>query len=168
MSEIRSALHRLCEHVGITDGYRDVWGRDHRTTDETRLALLKAMSVIDEVADAEAALRAREEREWRSRLPPVVVRGEQTLPLRWHVCIEESAAYQSLPWTITLESGEALSGEIRPADFEGVTRRAIDGAGWVKVAFQLRHRLPTGYHRFHVRFPGAVERSMTLIVVPSR
>ena len=37
-----SALDRLCELAGIAAGHTDIWGKQHRPSDATRVALLRA------------------------------------------------------------------------------------------------------------------------------
>ena len=87
MTAPRDALHRLCEHVGIAAGFRDIWGRDHETSAETRVALLKAMGVIGDEGDVAEALRLREDGVWRRTIPAVCVRREDELPYRWEICL---------------------------------------------------------------------------------
>ncbi len=169
MGDARDDLSLLCEHVGITSGFRDIWGREHETSEETRIALLKAMGVISEAGEAAAALRAREEGAWRRRLPPVCVRREDELPYRWEICVDERSAAKALKWTLVLETGETRRGEVRPAALPELARAEIGGERYVRAAFEWSDALPPGYHRFAFGASGSGEpEAMTLIVVPRR
>ena len=133
MSEARDELSLLCEHVGIAAGFRDIWGREHETSDETRVALLKAMGVIREGAEAAAALRAREEGAWRRKLPPVRVCRADELPYRWEICCDERSAGKALTWTLELETGETRRGEVRPEALPEIARTEIGGTRYTKI-----------------------------------
>ncbi|HXV10335.1 MAG TPA: malto-oligosyltrehalose synthase [Burkholderiales bacterium] len=169
MTVPRDALHRLCEHVGIAAGFRDIWGRDHETSDETRIALLKAMGVIADESEVAQALRSREEGAWRRRIPAVCVLREDELPCRWEICLDERTAGKALTWTLALESGETRRGELRAVELAETGRREIGGTTFIRFDFQWRDALPPGYHRFILGPPDASDAAaMTLIVVPRR
>jgi len=169
MSDSASALHRLCERVGIAAGFRDIWDRDHVTSDKTRIELLRAMSVIDGPSDVAAALQEREEREWRRGLPPVAIRREDALPYEWGISCDEPTAGQILRWTLVLESGESRSGEVRPDSLALAGDCELDGIRHINAIFRWHEPLPTGYHRFSLERAGAaVGPVMNLIIVPTR
>jgi (1->4)-alpha-D-glucan 1-alpha-D-glucosylmutase len=165
----QSALDRLCAFEGIASEYADIWGRNHRASDETRLALLQAMGIVADAAGVESALKEREDRPWRRGLPPVSVQREDVVPYRWEICCEERRRGEAHRWSLVLESGEKRSGEFRPADLPRRAGHAIDGTRFLKVAFEWRERLPLGYHRFTLLPPdGAAAAALTLIIVPRR
>jgi len=165
----RSALDRLCALEGIASEYADIWGKNHRVSDETRIALLQAMGIVANAAGVESALKEREDRPWRRGLPPVSVQREDVVPYRWEICCDEHRRGVAHRWSLELESGEKRSGEFRPADLPRLAERSIDGTRHLKVAFEWRERLPLGYHRFTLQPPdGAKAAVLTLIIVPRR
>jgi (1->4)-alpha-D-glucan 1-alpha-D-glucosylmutase len=165
----RSALDRLCALAGIAPEYSDVWGKIHRASGATRVALLQAMGIVANAAGVESALKERETRPWRRGLPPVSVQREDGVPYRWEICCEARRRGRPHRFSLALESGDVRSGEFRPADLPPLTERAIDGTRFLKVAFEWRERLPLGYHRFTLQPPdGAGPAVLTLIIVPRR
>ena len=170
MHDNASALHQLCEQVGIASGYRDTWEREHETSDETRLALLRAMGVINEASEAAAAMRDRRDRESRRRLPAVCVRREDELPYLWEIGCGEETAKQALRWTLALENGETRSGETSLDELQLMVLHETDGQRRVKMVFKWHEPLPSGYHRFRLEpaDAGGEAAAMTLIIVPAR
>jgi (1->4)-alpha-D-glucan 1-alpha-D-glucosylmutase len=169
MTVPRDDLHRLCENVGIASGYRDIWGRDHETSEKTRWALLKAMGVIRDGGDAGAALREREERAWRRHLPAVRVFREDDSPYRWEIFLDERRAAEAFTWTLVLETGETRHGTLQAAGLTTTGQRDIGGRRYVRATFEWRDALPPGYHRFALEGFGPGEAApMTLIVAPPR
>ncbi len=167
MTESENILHRLCEHAGIASGYRDTWGHDHATSDETRIALLKSMGLIHGPADVASALREREEHDWLPGLPPVCVRRRDERPYRWEFCFDEQDEDRMANWTLILETGEILRGETRLSELQVAGQRDRSATRRIKAVFQWHEALPLGYHRFRLDTPDAGEAGMTLIIVPT-
>ncbi|HEY7743509.1 MAG TPA: 4-alpha-glucanotransferase [Burkholderiales bacterium] len=164
----RSALDRLCALAGIAAEYADVWGRNHRASDETRIALLQAMGIVADAGGVEAALREREVRPWGRKLPTVSVQRENALPYRWEICCEERQRDQAHGWSLALESGDTRSGEILPADLPRLAEHTVDGMRYFKVAFEWGEHLPLGYHRFTLQPPQGAAAVLTVVIVPGR
>ncbi|HSE01216.1 MAG TPA: malto-oligosyltrehalose synthase [Burkholderiales bacterium] len=164
----QSALDRLCALAGIAPEYSDIWGAQHRASDETRIALLRAMGVIANTAGVEGALKEREARPWRRGLHPVSVQREDVVPYRWEICCDERRRGAVHRWSLALESGESRSGEFRPAELPPLGERVIEGTRFFKAAFEWRERLPLGYHRFTLQPPDGAAAVLTLIIVPRR
>ncbi len=163
------ALDRLCQLVGIAAEYIDIWGKTHRLSDETRLALLRAMGVVRDAAEVTAALKERDEWSWRRGLAPVTVVRQSAPPYLIVYRCTERVASRPHRWTLTLENGEARTGEFQPAQLEQRAHQDVNGIPFVEVAFQWRDRLPLGYHRFVVQGPdGQGDVATSLIVVPDR
>lgn len=164
---IGTTLDRLCELAGIAAEHTDIWGNQHRPSDKTRIALLRAMGIVEDAAGVEAALEAREEQPWQRALPPVAVLREDALPYRWEIVCEEGGAGQAHRWSLALETGETYTGEFRPGELPRLAGRAVNGVCYIKAAFEWRERLPLGYHRFTLLSPdGAAPSVLTLIIVP--
>jgi (1->4)-alpha-D-glucan 1-alpha-D-glucosylmutase len=169
MSEDRSDLQRLCEHVGIAAEYTDIWGRAHETSDATRLALLQAIGVIAVESGVAAALAERERRPWQRGLPAVTVCQEDAPTYRWEIGFDERAATRAVHWTLALETGEKRSGETRASELQKIAYREIGGVRYLKAVFEWRERLPAGYHRFSLEgLHDGAPAAMTLIVAPAR
>jgi (1->4)-alpha-D-glucan 1-alpha-D-glucosylmutase len=163
-----SALDRLCALAGIAAEYADIWGRNHRASDATRIALLQAMGIVANFAGVERALKELEDRPWRRGLPPVSVQRENSTPYRWEICCEDRRCGEMHRWTLALETGETHSGEFRPADLPRLAGHSVGGARFLKTSFEWRERLPLGYHRFTLEPPGAAAAFLTLIIAPER
>src|SRR5687768_7020702 len=72
-TEHDSALDALCRRFGVISEYTDIWGGVQHASEETRLALLKALGALDETDDIQEALRRHEARAWRRVAPRVAV-----------------------------------------------------------------------------------------------
>ena len=140
MSRTRpSALHRLAERVGILAEYLDQSGAEiRRTSDETRIAILRAMG--HEAAserDARAALRELVARERARVLEPVrVLRRGSNLP-----AARLRGARGEVRWQAELE---LEGGEVRRQEGRGSAGRG----GRPGLGFDPR--LPLGYHTLRV------------------
>ncbi len=169
MTDGRSDLKHLCEHVGIAAEYTDIWGGTHDTSDATRLALLRAMGVIADESGVVAALEERERRTWQRGLPAVVVCSEDAPTYRWEICYDEPAATRALHWTLVLETGETRSGETRASELKGIAHNKIGDVRYTKAVFEWLERLPAGYHRFSLEgLQAGTTAVMTLIITPAR
>src|SRR5688572_32642701 len=96
-----SALDALCRLYGVLAEYKDIWGKQHRASDETRLALLKALGALDDHADSEAARRAKENEPWRAVLPLVAVFRASDAPYRLRHHFSERDREATYRWTLT-------------------------------------------------------------------
>ena len=162
-----TALNRLCDLAGIAAEYTDIWDKKHRSSDKTRITLLRAMGIVANAAGVEAALRKREDRSWRRALPAAAVLREKALPYRWEICCEKKHCGNAQRWSLILESGENRTGEFQPGQLPRRAEHAVDGVPYVKVAFEWQERLPLGYHRFTLHPPGDTAPAvLTLIIVP--
>ncbi|MGE5469527.1 MAG: malto-oligosyltrehalose synthase [Bacteroidota bacterium] len=158
---------RLAELYGIEAEYTDVGGRRHVTGDETRQRLLAAMGLS--LSDALAGLIAEaENRDWRSPLPPVLVRTAATAPLPVDISLPASQAGQEWRWALHLENGDELDGSFTPGELEQLAARQVDGSELRRWRLLLPPLGVTGYHRLAVGAAGAEPVSMSLIVVPDR
>ena len=87
--DAESDLDRLSRLYGIAPEYKDIWGKPQRASDNTRLALLKALGALDEQSDLGTAVRARETRRWRTILSCVAVFRIDKVPYRIHLHFRE-------------------------------------------------------------------------------
>ncbi len=156
-----STLQRLASAVGIVDSYIDQTGREVReTSDETRRALLAAMSIdASTEAAAQAALDALRAEARGQLIEPTRVVEVRDSSRRLLSVRAPASRHRTGPWRLEVESE---NGEVRRS--EGPWR------GDTELEVTLPE-LPPGYH--HVRLTlsaGADEwtNEQTLIVVPGR
>ena len=162
------ALDALCRWHGVAGEYQDIWGKTQRASDETRLALLSALGALEDGADLEAALQAREARAWQEVLPRVAVFRADEAPYRLHFHFRERDAQSIFRWTFELEHAQTRTGEFRPCDLAVIGRRDFEGERYVEVAFSWRDPLPLGYHRFTLDGPGLGEDDwLSFIIGPA-
>ncbi|HYC49289.1 MAG TPA: 4-alpha-glucanotransferase, partial [Burkholderiales bacterium] len=163
------ALDALSQLYGVASGYTDIWGKTQRASDETRLALLRALGAFDEREDLEAARRAQETRPWRSVLPPVAVFREEANPYRLTLHFRKRDREATYRWIFELEGAETRRGEFRPSQLRELDARTIDGEAYIAVAFDWNDRLPLGYHRYRLEGPGIARGEwLSFIVGPER
>jgi 4-alpha-glucanotransferase len=165
MSGDPSPLHRLAARVGILPEYLDQSGTEVRhTTDETRIAILRAMGL--EAGDPDAAratLHAMDGIERAELLPPVRVclRGSADAR-RLELRVPGGGSDARWEGTLTTEEGAVHR-------FEGRSRGA--GAAGHPIRIRFGERPSEGYHEVRVRVSaGGHERegAQTLAVVPRR
>ncbi|MBM3357698.1 MAG: 4-alpha-glucanotransferase [Betaproteobacteria bacterium] len=165
-------LERACAACGISTEYRDVWGKTHRVPADTCRALLAAMGVAaGSDAELEQALAAREARDWRRVLAPVLVVRADAPELAVPVTLPAPALGRRHSWSLVEEQGARHGGEFEPAGLPAIGERRISGAGFVRFALRLPAVPPPGYHRLEIGAldaPGEARAAAPLIVVPAR
>jgi 4-alpha-glucanotransferase len=159
-----SPLRLLADRVGIASSYVDQTGEKTRSTsDETRVAILRAMGIDASTSPAASqALERMADREWSRVLPPVrVVRRSDPDVARVDLHVREGTAGRA-EWSLecTLESGEAFRRG-------GASQPEWDGSLSLAIPFDL----PLGYHALRVAVStqeGERTASQSLVVVPDR
>ena len=147
------ALAWLARRVGIEPHFVNAMGETVVTPAAVQSALLTAMGLAaaDE-REAEARLAELDAEEWSQPLPPVVVLHAAEQPARIPIALPPQL--QPLRWTLAIEAGETIAGELHDGDSE-------DG-----VALLCLHKaLPCGYHRLTI---AGVTGDTLLIVTPGR
>jgi 4-alpha-glucanotransferase len=157
----RPVLRRLADRMGIVHEYLDQSGTECReTSDETRVALLRAMGLDASTEEAAQDALARLEREEARRLlePTRVVRTSALADERVRLRLPAEASGR-VAWLLTLESEDGTSvaddGEVDAATGE--------------LSLPLPERPALGYHTLHalVRWEGGTrEGAQRLVVVP--
>ncbi len=155
-----ATLDQLAEHFGIATEFWDWKGRHTVISDETVIAVLKALEVDASTPQkAAAALDDLRLRPWRRALPPCVVL-EAGQPGWVSVHVDSGAPAQL---SVRLENGDGR-------DAWQVTNdnpdREVDGRWVGEASFQLPSDLPLGYHRLVLR-SNDVEVESSLVVTPS-
>ena len=147
------ALAWLARRVGIEPHFVNAMGETVVTPAAVQSALLTAMgfAAADE-REAEARLAELDAEEWSQPLRPVVVLHAAEQPARIPIALPPQL--QPLRWTLAIEAGETIAGELHDGDSE-------DG-----VALLCLHKaLPCGYHRLTI---AGVTGDTLLIVTPGR
>jgi 4-alpha-glucanotransferase len=147
------ALAWLARRVGIEPHFVNAMGETVVTPAAVQSALLTAMGLAaaDE-REAEARLAELDAEEWSQPLPPVVVLHAAEQPARIPIALPPQR--QPLRWTLAIEAGETIAGELHNGDSE-------DGA----ALLCLHKALPCGYHRLTI---AGVTGDTLLIVTPGR
>jgi 4-alpha-glucanotransferase len=149
-------LHRLAELAGVLPSYVDQTGTETRTTsDETRVALLRAMGVdASTPAQADAALDEWEGRDRTRLIAPVrVVRRGDPEVASVSVQVPEGTSHVAWVMELVPEEGEPSRAEGEGSPFH----------------LTLPEAPPVGYHtlRVAVRFDGGEwQGEQSLVVVP--
>jgi 4-alpha-glucanotransferase len=160
---MNESLHRLAEAVGIESRYWDIEGRLHETSPATTRHLLSTLgfpaSKEEEIA---ASLLRLEEETWRETAPPVTVaiEGQEIIvPLRL------PATARRIIWSIDLESGGRMDGEVTLDDLDVKASTMLYGAS-VLLRRLLIPAQSSGYHRLRVQADAAF--TIDIIVAPRR
>ncbi len=159
------ALERLAELCGILPGYVDVEGAYHVTSPATRGALLAAMGVASDSAEAvAAAIAVREDGPWRRPLPPVAVLRAGARAVAVHV--PERLATGGWSYRIVREDGGVLEGALRPADLPLEGERSVAGEVVHRYRWETPE-LPLGYHRLRLEGTDSTAEAL-LVIAPER
>ncbi|WP_243373422.1 malto-oligosyltrehalose synthase [Microvirga solisilvae] len=111
MSRLEALLENLSEAIGISSDYSDAFGRNIKTTPETRRALLEALGLNISTEEAAQQSLSRLKKLKAGLIPAVIsiLADRPTLiPLR--------GKPPQGHWSITQESGEALEGRVAEND----------------------------------------------------
>jgi len=156
------ALARL---HGIDSGYHDIWGTWHPLTQDTALALLRAMGVhaSDEQSLRSALAHARAQ-DWSTGLAPVSVAREGQ-DIRLALCLPQACDAEIAHWRLQLEDAGERDGQVQVRDLPQLGEHDAGQGLLRRRELTLPHGLPWGYHRLHVQV-GAMQAHATLIVAP--
>ena len=160
MAPANPALAELARVFGISTEFWDWKGRHTQVSDESIIAILKAMSVdASDPEKVDEAVRELDERPWRRSLPPVVVVREGAIGhVNVHVVDGEPADL-----VIRLEEGGTRTDLVQLENW--TPAKQIDDVWMGEATFQLPTDLPLGYHRL-VLTSSDREVESTLIVTP--
>ena len=163
------ALVKLAARLGISSEYHDIWGTAHPTSDETRQALLAAMGCAAD-ADPAQLLRAFEERDWQTPLPPVLV-TRQGSPVPIDISLPATLAGRRHRWILTTENGETTRGSFIPAELTPLAESRLGKRAYQRSELLLPPPAAIGYYRLELEEEGREaqrQSPMTLIVAPAR
>lgn len=163
------ALQRAAALWGILPEYEDVMGVRHRTSAETKQAILAALGAPTQSREAlDQAVERRLLEEWSRPVAPIVVitAGTQEIPVQ----LPEEMAAGWIAVLIVEEHGWVHRRRV-PADrCPQIARAELGGRRWLRVAAPLPEGLPLGYHTLRISILAAGRRLTSraqLIVCPS-
>ena len=167
-------LRELAEHHGIASEYHDIWGQRHETSAQTMRAILDAMGVRVESADAVRRARADcADASWRQVCDPVRVARADEPADRWSVRLpaqEQEDRGIVLSWEVRDEAGAVRQqGRAGPGLVPSETR-TVDGFRHARFELPLPAGLPIGYYDVTVTGVSEsrqVDGTLRLIVTPS-
>jgi (1->4)-alpha-D-glucan 1-alpha-D-glucosylmutase len=161
-----STLARLCALHGVANETVDPAGVRRAVPDRTRRALLRAMGVAA-ATDAEVARSLAEDllRPWGRATEPVAARREDQ-PVTVALTVPAHQALSLWRWTLLLEDGTIVRGEVRPADLPLVGDERV--AGERRQRFELDvGAAPPGYHWLVVEGAGEHRAEPRVIIEPA-
>ncbi len=168
-------LRMLADRAGIVADYYDIGGVCHATADETRRAILSAMSL--RVANREELieeLTAWDDCPWLRGCEPVhVIRlGRDAGTWSFYVpCEIPDDALLQVHWSLQLESGEQPCERTEGPGLSIEETRTIHGRRFVRVVLAVPPDLPIGYHSVKACAKAGsakVDATCRFIVAPER
>jgi hypothetical protein len=160
-----TSLDALSHQYGIQASARDARGEELVTSPEAKLAMLAAMGVnASNETSALAALKALEEAERNSPMPPVIVAYADAQPIQIPIVKLEGTGV--VHWLLTLEDGTKRCGESAFQDLIVMeTWNAQGDCVLQRRLLNIPGRLPWGYHRFRL---ASEPMELSLIVTPGK
>ena len=169
------ALDRIAQIHGIEPEYSDIWGSSHRVSDETKLALLRAMGVdIERASRAPALIGEHESHVYRRLVDPVVVIPARETSIRFSVRVPRSQLQSRFEWTLHEEEGRQHTGFFVPEHLELKESRSVQEEEYLCCVLVLDVKPFAGYHQVEIRRPNGEDagttqsESITVIVTPER
>jgi 4-alpha-glucanotransferase len=170
-SDYRALLFEIASRKNIEDGYWDIWGRRHETTDEVRRAILASLGV-DTTSEAtlRRALLRMEQETWGRLAPTTWVACASSQPLVIDIRLPAHPADAILEAALVLEDGHRMQWQVPSSSCAQKEEIQINGTGYVRRELTIPESLPLGYHRLQLRaLDSANPASQThLILCPDR
>jgi 4-alpha-glucanotransferase len=164
---LRPLIERLARARGIGDAYHDYQGELRHFSLQTKAAILRAMHCrLDAAAVLEAQIRESEDMHPAGLLGDVVVLRNGVRTVRIDTPALERDA--TLRWSVELEDGGELAGEVRAWALPERGSHQRDGRWFVLRDLALPEDLPRGYHRLRIAHEFTGSASCPLIVTPGR
>jgi 4-alpha-glucanotransferase len=161
-------IEQLAAAKGIASEYVDAWGQPAQVSQESKAAMLGAMGYqVDDEAMLTAQLEQEYRQHWLRALDPVmVVRDGEPVSLEIRLPID--FVNDSLIWTLSVEQGGELSGQLTPVEGELVGVAEFEDMECQAYRVTLDAAPGLGYHQLVLLEEGNDEplASMRLIVAP--
>ncbi len=154
---------RICEIMGISQAYRDIWGNLHQAALETLMGVLQGMGFY--VSNENQVLELQRELEERLKNEPFLKRvvfqgdGRPILPINIH-----GQPPLEMAWEITSEQGEVFcgGGQVRDTDLKRAWDKKRGEVTTLNVL--LPESLGIGYHKIRV-FRDGREHGQTMFIL---
>lgn len=160
-----SALQQLARSYGVQVSYRDVSGKRRAASQETLIAVLRALGArLERLQDASEAFRMRQKEFWQRCLEPVAVSWDGR-PILLKLRLPESSLDKTLSYTLRLETGEVKTKSFVPRNLSTIEIADLGAARYVAKALTLSEALPRGYHRLDLEADQKLFQT-TLICAP--
>ncbi|MGH7259325.1 MAG: 4-alpha-glucanotransferase [Nitrospiraceae bacterium] len=166
-------LNELAERYGIAPDYDDIWGQRHVTSDDTKRAMLSAMGVRVDSADAlRHALAEAVDAPWREACDPVQVTRAEGPAGVWAFrmpALEQEDRAIAISWEVRDEAGAVQQrGQAGPGLVPAETRQ-VDGFRHIRFELPLPAGLQIGYYEVAAKGVSEsrqMEGTLRLIVAP--
>lgn len=160
-----NGLDLLALEAGIQPGYHDHRGIFQQVSDDTKTALLQDMGLLIEGDDPEAVLIGLRRRSRQNLLPPVLVRPAEDLVHAIPLVLAREEIGRELHYYLSVDQGGSFSGQIAAEDLQPVDRQESGDPLPQRFLFDLRQKLPPGYHRLSLH-TSQREATLRLIIAP--
>ncbi len=166
---MNEALARLAARYGVALEYHDIWGKQHRVTDASLVALLGAMGVpADTPAAIEAAIVAHETARWRTLIPAAMVVRADAAAWQVRLNLPDALDRATLTWRVVQEVGALYSESFEPARLPRLEGATVAGEAFVARELALSLPLAPGYHQLAIRHGESTLSTAALVVAPGR
>jgi 4-alpha-glucanotransferase len=169
----QTLLATLADRAGIANDYYDIAGTLHRTSDDTRRAILAAMGyTVDSAASLTRSLQEWDEAPWQRPCDPVrILRdGDTGLSVSCYLALEDGKEGSvAVEWQIRNEVNAVVQeGQAGPG-LSAMEVRFVQGRRHVRVEIAVSCGLVLGYYTMTVRAEGLVGGlvgTLRIIVAP--
>lgn len=160
-------LHLLAKLYQIETTYRDIEGREQRSTPRGIWETLRALGApVEKPGDLPAAIRERRQRIWQEQVEPVVIVWEGE-PGFMHLRLPQSHWNSGIRCQLQMEQGYSRVWEVNSAMLPAQEAREVEGRDYLIKRLPLPATLPRGYHRLVLQWAGQTWPAL-VIVAPRR
>ena len=159
-------INLLSQEAGIQPGHHDAKGVFHQVPVETKTALLQAMDLLPEGMDPKSALTELRAQNRHELLPRTLVRSEEDSSHVIPLLLNQEEIGKEIQYYLAADQGESLSRKITADTLQPGDRRKIRGGLLQRFVFELKVKLPPGYHHLTLH-TASREASLNLIITPA-
>ncbi|TRX58073.1 4-alpha-glucanotransferase [Thalassomonas sp. M1454] len=158
-------MQQLAEQVGFHSSYIDCYGNNVLANQDALKALLTAMEYNVDCDDAiMKSVNTLKNSTWVSLLPAMqLLKSEDERYNAW-LSVASDDFDKTLNWTVQLESGETLTGEINVSELTVLAEQNVDGVVYKKLHLELPS-IAEGYHSLTITIANKTA-TCHLIVAP--
>jgi len=170
-SEYRTLLFDIASRKNIEDGYWDIWGQRHETTDPVCQAILASLGVdTASKSSLRQALRNLDQDTWGRLAPSTLVASASSQPLHVDIRLPADLGDSTLEAILLLEDGQRIQWQADLSACPHVEAIQLNGTAYLRKQFTLPESLPMGYHQLELRPPSRLDSSSRthLILCPDR